>query len=331
MVGKNERKDSSTSDFLWGTGNAPAGAAGGVTDQTGLPAWYQEYLRGSINKSSSLAGAPYTQYSAPRVAGFNADTTNSFANTRANTGSWRPGMDTASSLTQAGSTYNPNTFQQNFINPYTSGVMDDITRRSNNNFNEKVMPGVMDTFTGGGQFGSARNGRIMDQATRDQQDTLTGQLATAGQNAWDSGQRAYSDWGTKSLQGGTQTGNIASAIQTAGLKDAGALDTIGRSQQQQTQSNLDTAYSDFQNQQNYGKDQAGWLAGIIRGYNPPPSTQTQIPTGTSLVQGQSPLVALTGGLGAAIAGTQPQVQNRKSGGLITLKKRVNNGSRISKP
>jgi len=315
-------------DFLWGTGSAPAGANASTTDQTGLPAWFQDYLRGSINKASSIASTPYQAYvdaqgtTIPRVAGLDQNSVTAQNNTIANQGNWQPAMSTAISNTTQGGNYDPNTLQQDFMNPYTSSVLDDLTRRSNNNFQEKVMPQVMGAFTGGGQFGSARNGRLMDQAVRDQQDTLTGQMATAGQSAWDSAQKAYSDWGNKQITSGAQLGNLATQEQNAGLKDASALDTIGRQNQQLSQQNLDIAYSDFQNQQNYSKDQASWLAGIIQGYNPPPSAQTNVQNGVSSVQSQSPLSALAGGIGTAVAGTQTQtpVAGKKRGGLITLKK-----------
>ena len=173
----------------------------------------------------------------------------------------------------------------------------------------------MDTFTGGGQFGSARNMDFANRAIRDQQDTMTGQLAVAGQNAWDSGQKTYADWGNREIQSGTALGNLAGQQQNAGLKDAAALDTIGRTQQQQTQANLDTAYSDFQTQQNYAKDQSNYLASIIQGYQNVPTQQGGISTSYQNITGQSPLSALAGG--AAIANTA--VQQRAKGGLVKAK------------
>jgi hypothetical protein len=304
-------------DF-WGTGSAPAGATGAVTEQASLPAWYQEYLRGSVNQAIGLSQTPQTTYTAPRVAGFTADTTNAFENTRDAQGNWQPAMSSGVSSAITGSTYNPNTFQNDFLNPNMSAVYDDMARRSNQNLNEKILPAVNNTFTGGGQFGSTRGMDFTNRAIRDQQDTLAGQMATAGQAAWDSSQKNYGDWATRGIQGGQALGNLAGQQQSAALKDASALDTIGRAQQQQTQANLDVAYGDFQNQQNYGKDNAAWLAGIIRGYSPPPTGQSAISGGTQQIVGQSPLAALAGGLGTVAASTQP-AQNRKRGGLITAR------------
>lgn len=318
-------------DFLWG-GSAPANATQvGLTDQASLPVWYQEYLRGNINKASGIAATPYTQYTAPRVAGFTNDQNNGFAATRNAVNSWQPSMTSATNMTTQGGTYDPTTFQNNFMNPYMSGVFDDITRRSNQNLIEKILPSVMDTFTGGGQFGSARNLDMAGRAIRDQQDTMTGQMATAGQAAWDSGQKAYSDWGTKGIQAGQTLGTLSGQTQAAGLKDAAALDTIGREQQQQTQANLDVAHQDFMDQQNWAKDQSAWLSGIIQGYSPSPSSQGAINTSFQNITGQSPLAALAGGIATGVAAAQPTTPVAKAkGGLVALpaKRRVkNNGFR----
>ena len=308
-------------DFIWG-GSSPANASQTtLTDQASLPVWYQEYLRGSINKASGLAATPYTQYQSPRVAGFNADQTAGFGATRGTVGAWQPEMNqAASSLTQGG-TYNKDYFNDNFMNPYMGNVYDDIARRSNQNLTEKILPGVNNTFTGGGQFGSQRNMDFTNRAVRDQQDTMTGQMATAGQAAWDSGQRTYADWGNKAIQSGSAMGNLAGQQQALGLKDAAALDTIGRTQQQQTQANYDVAHQDFQNQQNWEKDQSAWLASIIRGYNAPPTQQASISSSFQPIQGQSPLASLGGGILSGVAATQPQTAIKpKCGGLVTMRR-----------
>ena len=305
--------------FLWGEGSVPAGAAQvNLTDQASLPVWYQEYLRGNINKANAVAGTPYTQYQGPRVAGFNQDQKTGFGMVRAAQGDWQPGVNSATSSIQRGSEYSNPYFQENFMNPYMDDVYSDIARRSNQNLTEKILPGVNQTFTGGGQFGSTRGMDFTNRAIRDQQDTMTGNLASAGQAAWDSGQRAYSDWGTKAIQGGTGLGALAGQQQTMELKDAAALDTIGRTQQQQTQSNLDVAHQDFRDQSNWNKDQSSWLAAQIQGFQPPPSQQGQISSTFQNISGVSPLGQLAGGVLAGVSAAQPQ--GRKCGGLVTMRR-----------
>jgi hypothetical protein len=310
-------------DFIWGGSTPATASATTLTDQASLPTWYQEYLRGSINKASSLAGTPYTQYSSPRVAGFNADINQGFSTVRNGVGGWQPTMNQAASNLTQGGEYNKDYFQNNFMNPYMSSVYDDIARRSNQNLTEKILPQVNNTFTGGGQFGSSRNQEFTNRAIRDQQDTMTGQLATAGQAAWDSGQKVYADWGNKEIQSGVAMGNLAGQQQAAMLKDASALDTIGREQQQQTQANYDVAYQDFQNQQNWNKDQSAWLASIIRGYQAPPTQQANITSTFQPIQGQSPLASLAGGVLSGVAATQPQTKptGYRCGGLASMKRK----------
>lgn len=306
-------------DFIGNAGSTTA-----VTEQATLPAWYQEYLRGSINKANAAIPAQYTKYQGPRIAGpdvnptqMTADITQGQDLTRQNVGQWTPGINTASSMTQTGGTYDPNTFASQFMNPYMNDVYADIARRSNQNLTQNILPGVNSTFTGGGQFGSSRNMDFINRAIQNQQDTMTGQMATAGQNAWDSSQKAYSDWGTKGIQAGQALGTLSQTGQAIGYKDAAAMDTIGRSQEQQQQANYDQAYKDFLEQQNWGKDQATWLAGIVRGLPQAPAGQDAVGQNIS---GGSPLAALAGGIGQTAVASQPTVQRRK-GGLITLARR----------
>ena len=306
-------------NFIWGEGTAPAGASGATTEQATLPAWYQEYLRGSINKASSIAGKPYTQYTSPRIAGFSDDTLAGYGAVRDMQGSYEPGMTAASNFVSKGGTFDRNDFTENFLNPNMSAVYDDMARRSNQNLFEKVLPGVNNTFTGGGQFGSSRTMDFNNRAIRDQQDTLAGQMATAGQAAYDSSMKNYGDASNRNISAGTNLANITTATQGAGYKDAAALDAIGREIQKQEQANLDLGYKDFENQQNYQKENADWLAGIIRGYPVAPTGGGAVEGATQEITGGSPLAAFAGGITAGASAAQPQV-NRKRGGLVSMKK-----------
>jgi hypothetical protein len=95
-----------------------------------------------------------------------------------------------------------------YMNPYTSGVNNEIARLGNQNLTENVLPGVNSTFTGAGQFGSTRNGEFVSRALRDNQATITGAqskvLADAQAQALQQAQAAS----TRDLQAGAQTGAL---------------------------------------------------------------------------------------------------------------------------
>lgn len=67
-------------------------------------------------------------------------------------------------------------------------------------------------------------------------------------------------------------GNLGSAYNGLGFTDANALGQIGLQQQQQGQAGLDTAYSDFVNQNAYAENQLNFLSDILHGVSMPMST-----------------------------------------------------------
>ena len=98
--------------------------------------------------------------------------------------------------------FDPNQ-QQQFMNPYTTNVVNEQARLSNQNFNEQVMPGVNSTFAGAGQFGSTRNADFANRAMRDQQYSLAGQQGQTLFNAQQAAGNQYKDWtnmGTQAAQ-----------------------------------------------------------------------------------------------------------------------------------
>lgn len=114
---------------------------------------------------------------------------------------------------------------------------------------------------------------------------ITGQLADA-----------YAD---NQLATGQQMGNLGQLLQTLGYRDASGLETIGAQQQALGQANLDLAYKDFQNQRDYPRSTVDWMSSVIRGLQPPKSTET---TSTSPGSpGPSPLSQLAT-LGSVIKG-----------------------------
>ena len=81
-----------------------------------------------------------------------------------------------------------------FMNPYTSNVIDANNQASNQNLMENIMPGVNSTFTGNGQFGSTRNSDFLNRAIRDNQQTLNNTNATTLYNAQNQANTNYKDW-----------------------------------------------------------------------------------------------------------------------------------------
>jgi len=90
-------------------------------------------------------------------------------------------------------TYDPSKMSE-FMNPYTSNVIDANNQASNQNLTENILPAVNSTFTGNGQFGSTRNADFESRAIRDNQQTLNNTNATTLYNAQNQANTNYKDW-----------------------------------------------------------------------------------------------------------------------------------------
>lgn len=66
-----------------------------------------------------------------------------------------------------------------YMNPFTSGVTDEIARLGARNLNEYLLPGISDQFVRAGQFGSAQQRDVVGRALRDTQESVLGEQRRA--------------------------------------------------------------------------------------------------------------------------------------------------------
>lgn len=131
--------------------------------------------------------------------------------------------------------------------------------------------------------GQANIGNDITNTTTAQGDLAlrtAGAEGTLGQNIGALGTNVAST----DMASANQQAQIAAQLQKMGLTGASALATSGADQQAQTQKSLDTAYSDFMNQSNWGKTQADWLSTIIRGL---PTSYSATSSSTAPLSGSS--------------------------------------------
>ena len=284
-------------DFLF-NGSAPPSVTSSVTSISGLPDWYQEIQRGIVAKGNALAAEPYQGYTGQRIADFTPDQLASFEATRQAQGTGsnlvQQGADLASSAAQP---FNQQVFDQ-FKSPYIEGVVDRIGDLGARNLNEKLLPGINNTFTGGGAFGGDRWADFTGRAVRDTNESVLGQQAIALQQAQDSAMGAYNTAMGRQLTAGQQLGALGQVQQQMGLTDAASLGAIGQQQQQLNQQGLDYGYQQFQEQRDYPKANLGYLNALLRGMEVP-TTSTQTTTGPGNNFQPSPLAQLAGSVTGA--------------------------------
>lgn len=191
-----------------------------------LPSWYQDYTsklgKSGVDLAQNLNQQPLPTAS---VAGFNPDQVQAFDMTRGSMGAWQqplaqaagatsqtaptaakfidyaqgavgaPAMTTADAVqpwaqgaqdAASGSAQDWTTRYQQYMNPYTTAVVDNIARLGQRNFQDNIMPGIQDAMIGAGQFGSTRNADILSRAGVQAANDITGQQSGALQAGWNS-------------------------------------------------------------------------------------------------------------------------------------------------
>lgn len=295
--------------------NKSAGSSGGSSSQSssgGTLDWYNNYVNELLGRGRLAALTPYQQYSGSQLAGFTPDQQAAFSNLRGQVGDWQPLLGQAASATQgalgtlqglqngpnvnaASNLYNqipgmgqfdPNQIQQ-YLNPYTKNVVDEIGRLGQESFQQNLGD-INRAFTGSGQFGSGRNQMMAAEAAKKAQREISAAQGNALAQGYNQATNQYADWanrginaantgaqgnlnvlgalgqlGTTTGQLGGQLGNIAGQQQQLGFGDVNAQLGIGQTQQQQAQKGLDINYQNFQQQQQYPWTQLGNWANLF--------------------------------------------------------------------
>ena len=297
----------SITDFLFG-GSAPESVRKWGQTATDTPEWYSDYTQGLIGKANAIAAEPYQKYNYPRISGFSNLQNQAFAETPNVAKSYEPGLNQAMGFTQQGgygsaldaaSPYlnqAANTIPKvigDYMNPYSSSVVDRIGELSKRQLSENIIPTIQSQFIGGGSFGGSRSGEALGKSMRDlQESTMAQQAQTLERGYTQAGQMAQADQArmaqlgqlsgalsnqdyARQLQAGEQLGRQSALQQSLGLNALSAMEGVGQQQQNQQQRSLDLAYQDFLQQRDYPREQIAFLNNAIRGLQIPTRTYTE--------------------------------------------------------
>ena len=307
-----------------------------------VPQYLSDYLYNLMSGGYSAASEEYQPY-APlagedpkkyeRIAGFDPLQTQAFGMTTDAAGAYKPQLAAAqqsaakaANLSTMGAAQpyfsqaaqaTPDNIGQ-YLNPYQENVTDRMGDIAQRQVEEKLLPGLSDTFTRSGQYGSSRHQELANRGVRDiaseLQSNIGAQLAkgydtAAGQKAADLtrlasiGQAAGTLTGTEEQQKGAlasiQAG-LGQKEQALGLQGAAATEAVGGEQQAMQQKMDDLRYADFQKQTNFPKENISWLSSVIRGLPSGGGTSSGTTTGSGQTYSASPLAQLaSAGLSAA--------------------------------
>ena len=247
------------------------------------PSYYTNYLSGLSQAGQTALAEPN------KVAPLTEMQKQGFAATPGAAAAYRPGL-TAAEATAGTAAAGAAPQINDFMNPYTSNVVDEMARLQQQNIQRNLMPQLKAGFVGTGGLGSSRYANAMGQTMSDLQSDLTGRQYGALN-------KGYSDAVTAALnnaqvqnQAAKTQGDLATSEQTLGLAGAGALTKAGTEQHLYNQSLIDAPLKTATN-----------VSGLMRGYTVPGSTvqEDKGPLTTNYYQG-SPL-AQTLGVGTTLA------------------------------
>jgi hypothetical protein len=202
-----------------------------------------------------------------------------------------------------------------YMSPYMQNAVDWQKQQAIMDYGRQL-PGQQAAATRSGAFGGSRQAIVESEAQRNLQNQLAGIQAQGTQAAFDQARQAQQYQANLGLQGlglagqmGAQLGQIG---QTAFGQDLSALQAqqqAGMQQQQQAQTQLDTAYQQFLAQQQYPYQQLGFMSDILRGV--PATTSAQ-----QLYQAPATPVNQLASLGLGAYGINQLFGGKKKGGVI---------------
>ena len=227
-----------------------------TTRTDNAPDYYTKYLTDvSAAGQTAMARSP-TQ----SVAGYDPLQVMGYSNLPAATTSYQPTLQAAQdTAAQAAKGITPERIQA-LMNPYTSNVVDEMGRLSQQNVQRNLLPTMKAGFVGTGGLGSQRYAGALGQSMADIQAGLTGQQYGALSKGYSEALKgALDEAQLQNLAAGTQ-GKLAQQELDTGLTAAGALTKAGAERQGYQQSLLDAPLKT-----------ATTASGLMRGYTVPQS------------------------------------------------------------
>lgn len=218
------------------------------------PSYYTDYLSGLSQAGRTAIANPN------QVAPLTEMQQQGWAATPGAATAYRPGL-TAAEETAGTAAAGAAPQIGNFMNPYTTNVVDEMARLQQQNIQRNLMPQLKAGFVSTGGLGSSRYANAMGQTMADLQSNLVGQQYGALN-------KGYSDSVTAALnnaqlqnQAARTQGDLAASEQALGLGGAGALTKAGTEQQMYNQSLIDAPLKTATN-----------ASALMRGYTVPGTT-----------------------------------------------------------
>lgn len=220
------------------------------------PDYYTQYLSGLSQAGQSAIARSPTQ----SVAGYDPLQVMGYSNLPAAATAGQEGINAAqATAAQAAQGITPERIQA-LMNPYTTNVVDEMARLSQQNVQRNLLPTMKAGFVGTGGLGSQRYAGALGQSLADVQAGLTGQQYGALSQGYAQALKGALDEASLLNQTAQTQGKLSDIEQNQALTGAGALTKAGAERQAYQQSLLDAPLKT-----------ATTASGLMRGFTIPQS------------------------------------------------------------
>tara|TARA_B100002019_G_scaffold251526_1_gene232010 strand:- start:7747 stop:8610 length:864 start_codon:yes stop_codon:yes gene_type:complete len=266
------------------------------TNITELPDYARPYFENIMKRAEADSLNQYQPYGGERLAqsGDVQDIVDSRNMVRDVAGAGLPELDEAISGVRDISQRGQFTGQvaQDYMNPYMDQVVDRQKQAAIQDFNRMGAARAADAVNAGA-FGGSRQA-VADYLAEEGLQRQLGDIEATGREAAFRDARAGFDADRQmGITGLGQLATMGGSRRAADIQNAQLLEGIGKSQLGEKQAELDMGYQDYLTQQNFTKDQLGFLSNILQGVPIQPNQQI------TNFQSYNPLQQA---LGAGIAG-----------------------------
>ncbi len=293
------------------------------------------YLKDILGKGQALykqrMEEGFVPYEGKTLAAISDDQTTAQAGLRELVGQSKPIYDEASGLIRGQTEQATAENLQPFMNPYQQAVTDIAKRQATEQFEQQTLPGLRKSAIDAGSFGGSRAAMLESQA-RDIQARLLSDLQAKGDlAAFQNAQKQFEAQKLRERQAASGLSSLVPQQFTSQARELGALEAMGREQQQREQTLLDESYKRFLTEREFPEQQLGKFQALVAGT---PINQGQVQY-TQQQYRPSPLATALG-TGATALGTYDAAKNLKLfseggsidgglSGLPVVKKKVGQG------
>jgi hypothetical protein len=243
------------------------------------PSYYTDYMSALSRAGTNQLNLPSSQL----VAGFSPLQQQAFAQLPNVAGSYKPTLTSAINTASQGAAGITPQGVQSMLNPYTSNVVNEMARLTNQNVNRSVLPQLKSAFVGSGGLGGQRYANATGQTMADIQSNLTGQQQGALSTGYSQALQAALANAQQKTQAAQTQGMLAKQQQDLGLAGINAQMGAGAQQQALEQARINAPLQNAIN-----------ASALMRGYNVPIGTTETFTGPKAGVYAASPLSQIAG-------------------------------------